>query len=161
MLNREISKVPRRWRRQQSVFRQTPRRNGRCPMASPSSCRKIAVRQWPACRRGAQPAASTEDKHLGAGLSHILEHMLFKGTKTRSTNADRAKNPGRRRLHQCLHFIRSHCFLDRCAERWRRDRARYSLRRDDEFDVCQRRSMPRSRRSSGVSLPWAWTIRTG
>src|SRR5213082_1187218 len=28
-----------------------------------------------------------ENEHLGAGLSHILEHMLFKGTKTRSTNA--------------------------------------------------------------------------
>ena len=28
-----------------------------------------------------------EGRHLGAGLSHILEHMLFKGTKTRSTNA--------------------------------------------------------------------------
>src|SRR6266700_1128968 len=27
-----------------------------------------------------------EDAHLDAGLSHILEHMLFKGTKTRSTN---------------------------------------------------------------------------
>ncbi len=27
-----------------------------------------------------------EDEHLGAGLSHILEHMLFKGTRTRSTN---------------------------------------------------------------------------
>src|SRR5437763_9883494 len=27
-----------------------------------------------------------EDQHLGAGLSHILEHMLFKGTRTRSTN---------------------------------------------------------------------------
>jgi len=27
-----------------------------------------------------------EDQHVGAGLSHILEHMLFKGTKTRSTN---------------------------------------------------------------------------
>jgi zinc protease len=27
-----------------------------------------------------------EDAHLGACLSHILEHMLFKGTKTRSTN---------------------------------------------------------------------------
>src|SRR2546423_9501130 len=27
-----------------------------------------------------------EDQHLCAGLSHILEHMLFKGTKTRSTN---------------------------------------------------------------------------
>ena len=28
-----------------------------------------------------------EGRHLGAGLSHILEHMLFKGTRTRSTNA--------------------------------------------------------------------------
>ncbi|MDQ2658960.1 MAG: insulinase family protein [Verrucomicrobiota bacterium] len=28
-----------------------------------------------------------EDAHLGAGLSHILEHMLFKGTKTRPANA--------------------------------------------------------------------------
>jgi len=27
-----------------------------------------------------------EDKWLGAGLSHILEHMLFKGTENRSTN---------------------------------------------------------------------------
>src|SRR6478609_11111771 len=28
-----------------------------------------------------------EDQHLGAGLSHILEHMLFKGTKTNPANA--------------------------------------------------------------------------
>src|ERR1700745_733990 len=28
-----------------------------------------------------------EDEGLGAGLSHILEHMLFKGTKTQSSNA--------------------------------------------------------------------------
>ena len=28
-----------------------------------------------------------EGRQLGAGLSHILEHMLFKGTKTRTTNA--------------------------------------------------------------------------
>jgi len=28
-----------------------------------------------------------EGRHLGAGLSHILEHMLFKGTPTRTTNA--------------------------------------------------------------------------
>jgi len=28
-----------------------------------------------------------EDEMLGAGLSHILEHMLFKGTKTQSSNA--------------------------------------------------------------------------
>lgn len=28
-----------------------------------------------------------EDERIGAGLSHILEHMLFKGTKTQSSNA--------------------------------------------------------------------------
>src|SRR3954465_1397085 len=28
-----------------------------------------------------------EDERLGAGMSHILEHMLFKGTKTRSPGA--------------------------------------------------------------------------
>ena len=28
-----------------------------------------------------------EGQHVGAGLSHLLEHMLFKGTETRSTNA--------------------------------------------------------------------------
>ncbi len=28
-----------------------------------------------------------EGQHIGAGLSHLLEHMLFKGTETRSTNA--------------------------------------------------------------------------
>src|SRR3989440_1954928 len=28
-----------------------------------------------------------ENDHLGAGLSHILEHMLFKGTKTNPANA--------------------------------------------------------------------------
>ncbi len=28
-----------------------------------------------------------EDTHLGAGLSHLLEHMLFKGTKKRAANA--------------------------------------------------------------------------
>src|SRR5947207_4707004 len=39
-----------------------------------------SVQAW--CATG----STTEDKHLGAGLPHILEHMLFKGTKTRSTN---------------------------------------------------------------------------
>src|SRR5213595_2861317 len=40
-----------------------------------------SVQAW--CATG----SVNEDEHLGAGLSHILEHMLFKGTKTRSTNA--------------------------------------------------------------------------
>ena len=33
-----------------------------------------------------QTGSVDEDKHLGAGLSHILEHMLFKGTKNRTTS---------------------------------------------------------------------------
>src|SRR5213079_27228 len=64
-----------------------------------------------------------EDEHLGAGLSHILEHMLFKGTKKRSTNviAQKIQDVG---LHQRLHIIRSHGFLDRRAEGRRRHCAR-------------------------------------
>src|SRR2546430_5939454 len=40
-----------------------------------------SVQAW--CATG----SINEDERLGAGLSHILEHMLFKGTRTRSTNA--------------------------------------------------------------------------
>src|ERR1700719_3768081 len=39
-----------------------------------------SVQAW--CSKG----SIDEDQHLGAGLSHILEHMLLKGTKTRSAN---------------------------------------------------------------------------
>ena len=39
-----------------------------------------SVQAW--CSTG----SINEGRHLGAGLSHILEHMLFKGTETRSTN---------------------------------------------------------------------------
>ena len=60
-----------------------------------------------------------EDQHLGAGLSHILEHMLFKGTQNAVCQSDCAEHSGRRRLHKRLHFFRSHGLLDRRAERWR------------------------------------------
>src|SRR3989440_7058615 len=40
-----------------------------------------SVQAW--CATG----SINEDERLGAGLSHILEHMLFKGTRTRTTNA--------------------------------------------------------------------------
>src|SRR5476651_1831064 len=41
----------------------------------------VSVQAW--CGTG----SIDENEHLGAGLSHILEHMLFKGTKTRGSNA--------------------------------------------------------------------------
>src|SRR5450432_1818344 len=40
-----------------------------------------SVQAW--CETG----SINEDEHLGAGLSHILEHMLFKGTKARAANS--------------------------------------------------------------------------
>ncbi|MEP6809053.1 MAG: pitrilysin family protein [Chthoniobacterales bacterium] len=40
-----------------------------------------SVQAW--CATG----SISEDVHLGAGLSHLLEHMLFKGTTTRPANA--------------------------------------------------------------------------
>ncbi len=49
-----------------------------------------SVQAW--CETG----SITEDAHLGAGLSHILEHMLFKGTATRQPNeiAQAVQNSG-------------------------------------------------------------------
>jgi len=49
-----------------------------------------SVQAW--CETG----SITEDKQLGAGLSHILEHMLFKGTATRHPNeiAQAVQNAG-------------------------------------------------------------------
>jgi zinc protease len=41
----------------------------------------VSVQAW--CGTG----SIDENEHLGAGLSHILEHMLFKGTKTRASSA--------------------------------------------------------------------------
>src|ERR1700677_316289 len=44
------------------------------------SARVASVQAW------CQPGSIDEGKHLGAGLSHILEHMLFKGTETRKNS---------------------------------------------------------------------------
>ena len=41
----------------------------------------VSVQAW--CGTG----SIEENEHLGTGLSHILEHMLFKGTKTRGSSA--------------------------------------------------------------------------
>jgi zinc protease len=43
-----------------------------------------------------QTGSIHEDKHLGAGLSHILEHMLFKGTESRPNTdfANRVQDQG-------------------------------------------------------------------
>ena len=54
-----------------------------------------------------------EGKWMGAGLSHILEHMLFKGTQRSQSRGHRTADPGPRRLHQRLHEFRQDGVLDR------------------------------------------------
>src|SRR6476660_7127263 len=48
-----------------------------------------------------------EDRHLGAGLSHILEHMLFKGTKTAPANAIAQK------IQDVGGYINAYTYFDR------------------------------------------------
>jgi zinc protease len=56
--------------------------NGLTIIVQPDRSAPVAsVQAW--CGTG----SIDEGRHLGAGLSHILEHMLFKGTKTRTTSA--------------------------------------------------------------------------
>src|SRR5438477_217819 len=54
-----------------------------------------------------------EDQHLGAGLSHILEHMLFKGTNTRSANqiAQSIQDVGGY-INDCTSFDRTVFWID-------------------------------------------------
>jgi zinc protease len=47
----------------------------------------VSAQAW--CRAG----SVDESRWLGAGLSHVLEHMLFKGTTTRGGGADRPGDP--------------------------------------------------------------------
>ena len=77
-----------------------------------------------------------EDQHLGAGLSHILEHMLFKGTKTRG------KNEIAQKIQDVGGYINAYTSFDRTVY-WidvpkdgRCYRARYFGRCDDEFDFA-------------------------
>jgi zinc protease len=64
----------------------------------------VSVQAW------ARAGSIHEGTWLGAGLSHVLEHMLFKGT-THPGGPDRPGSAGRRRLHERLHELRPHGVL--------------------------------------------------
>jgi zinc protease len=61
----------------------------------------VSVQAW--CGTG----SVDENEHLGAGLSHILEHMLFKGTKTNPANAIAQK------VHNAGGYINAYTSFDR------------------------------------------------
>ena len=98
-----------------------------------------------------------EDAQLGAGLSHILEHMLFKGTKTRGANA----------IAQAVQdvggYINAYTSFDRTVYWIDVPKAGVSTALDILADAvmnstCRRRNTPRNRKSSGASSRWGLMI---
>ena len=87
-----------------------------------------------------------EGGQLGAGLSHFLEHMLFKGTDRRSGPRDLRDRAGERRLHQRLHDLRPHGLLHRPAERAPRGGGRPPRRRRPALDAAGGRGRAREGR---------------
>ena len=57
--------------------------------------------------------------HLGAGISHFLEHMVFKGTRDYDADDTRRYRAGRRRPLERLHQLRPHGVLHRRPVRLR------------------------------------------
>ena len=75
-----------------------------------------------------------EDPHLGAGLSHILEHMLLKERKHSLTNPDRAEDPGRRAVTSMpTHLLIARFFGSTCRKMALATALKVPGRRDDEF----------------------------
>ena len=99
-----------------------------------------------------------EDQHLGAGLSHILEHMLFKGTKTQSANqiAQSIQDVGG--------YINAYTSFDRTVFWIDVPKDGVGTALEVLSDAMMNSTLPpdgiptKSRKSSGASSPWAWTI---
>jgi Predicted Zn-dependent peptidases len=96
-----------------------------------------------------------EDQHLGAGLSHILEHMLFKGTKTQSANqiAQSIQNVGGY-INAYTSFDRTVFWID--VPKDGVGTALEGVERRMMNSTLRRRNTKKSRKSSGASSPWAW-----
>ena len=62
-----------------------------------------------------------------AGTSHFLEHLLFKGTPTRTRQGHRRRVRRGRRRHQRLHRQGVHVLLRACARRRPADGARRAV----------------------------------
>ncbi len=87
-----------------------------------------------------------EDEKLGAGLSHILEHMLFKGTKTQKANeiAQKIQDVGGY-INAYTSFDRTVFWID-VPKDGVRNRARRFVRRDDEFHSAAGGILTRNRK---------------
>ena len=75
---------------------------------------------------------------MGAGLSHILEHMLFKGTRDRKAGdiARQIQDRGGY-INAYTSFDRTVYWIDVPSEEFQGDY--HSRRRDDEFDTSRGR----------------------
>ena len=78
------------------------------------------------------------------GISHVLEHMFFKGTAAPRRRRDRPGDQERRRLSQRQHHLRPHLLLHRSPRLRARDRARHPVRRAPQLGHRRRRAGARA-----------------
>ena len=79
-----------------------------------------------------------EGKWLGAGMSHVLEHMLFKGTTTRPGSRIDQEVQEAGGYMNAYTSLRPHGLSHRRPEHRRADRHRYSVRHHAERHVARR-----------------------
>ena len=114
--------------------------------------------RWrPASGSASAPATSRPSCR---GVSHFLEHLLFKGTPTRSGHGDLARRRPRRWRHQRLHVEGVHGVLLPAAGAPRGDRRRSARRRADQLAAATTTTSRASARSSSRSWRWTTTLPT-
>ena len=86
-----------------------------CPTGSPFCCSPITSAAIASVQVWVKTGSIHEGAQLGAGLSHFLEHMLFKGTTRRAGREISLTIQAHGGLHQRLHDLRPHGLLHRSA----------------------------------------------
>lgn len=100
-----------------------------------------------------------EGQHLGAGLSHLLEHMLFKGTPTRGASAfAQSIQDAGGYINAYTSFERTVYWIDIPAKG-------VPVALDLLSDAVMNSTLPveeyiKEQKSSGANSPWGWTIPT-
>ncbi len=98
----------------------------------------VAVQAW-------VKAGSTTEPAARAGMSHILEHMAFKGTKRRGTRGDRPGGRGGGGRDQRLHELRPDGLPHHHLGAVPRERARHPRRHARELGLRPRGAFARAR----------------
>ena len=97
---------------------------------------------------------SRNERPGATGISHVLEHMLFRSTKSMKTGEIDRLDPARRRPPQRVHELRLHGLSHHPPQRQTGDRVAHRVRPDDELRARPRRTQDGARRGP-VGAPGA------